>query len=43
MNVYTGAMEKDKQEAAYRMARRMLQKKGRMLGSLRIFLGGKTM
>lgn len=27
MNVYTGAMEKDKQEAAYRMARRMLQKK----------------
>jgi integrase len=27
MNVYTGAMEKDKQAAAYLMARRMLQKK----------------
>ena len=27
MNVYTGAMEKDKQDAAYLMARRMLIKK----------------
>lgn len=26
MNVYTGAMEKDKQDAAFRMARRMLKK-----------------
>jgi len=40
MNVYTGAMEKDKQDAAFRMARRMLQKKPQAAFTGRIS-GGK--
>jgi integrase len=40
MNVYTGAMEKDKEEAAYRMAKRMLQKKPQAAFTANLPCGG---
>jgi len=42
MNVYTGAMEKDKQDAAFRMARRMLQKKPQAAFTANLPNGGDT-
>ena len=42
MNVYTGAMEKDKQDAAFRMARRMLQKKPQAAFTANLPGGGDT-